>query len=123
QFFAKALGIKRKIQSPTFVIVKKHEIRSTKSETISKSKNLKFKTLVHIDAYRIEKPKEILELGWRKLIANPQNIILIEWADIIKKILPKDYIRIKLRIVDERRREIRLKIKNQNAKIKNTNQK
>lgn len=95
QFFAKALGIKRKIQSPTFVIIKKYKIKN--------------KTFIHIDAYRIKKPKEILELEWKELITNPKNIVLIEWADKIKKILPKNYFKIKLEILDEKTRKIKIR--------------
>lgn len=73
QGFAKALGIKERIISPTFVILKR------------------FKNLIHIDAYRIKNPKEILDLGWNDLIKNPENIILVEWPEKIKKILPKPH--------------------------------
>ncbi|MBI4691941.1 MAG: tRNA (adenosine(37)-N6)-threonylcarbamoyltransferase complex ATPase subunit type 1 TsaE [Candidatus Terrybacteria bacterium] len=104
QCFARALGIKEKIHSPTFVIFRKHEIRNPKSlpadashqamqagETNSKSKNQKFKTLYHFDVYRIKKPKEIIDLGWRKIISDSKNIILVEWPEKIKKIFPKKH--------------------------------
>ena len=90
QGFAKASGVKERVLSPTFVILKK------------------FKNFIHIDAYRIKKPKEIIDLGWKKLINNPQNIILIEWAEKIKRILPKKYIKIKFEHVDRNKRKISL---------------
>lgn len=92
QFFAKALGVKEKVQSPTFVLMKKYKIRK--------------KNFVHIDAYRIKKTKELLDLGWRELISDPKNIILVEWADRIQKILPKGYVQIKFEVVDENKRKI-----------------
>lgn len=77
QGFAKALGVKTKVISPTFVLMKK------------------YKNIFHIDAYRIKNPKEILDLGWKDLIKNPENIILIEWPEKIKKIFPKPHFWIK----------------------------
>ena len=93
--FAKGLGIKEIITSPTFVLLKKFKI-----------KNLKFKNFVHIDAYRVEKVKELLDLGFKGLISDPKNVILIEWADRVKSILPKNYIQIKFKHIDKNRRKI-----------------
>ncbi len=106
QSFAKALGIKERVISPTFVLMKKHEIRSTKSETNSKFKIQKFKTLIHIDAYRIKNPEEMFDLGWEEMIENPENIILVEWPENIKKIFPKNYFLLKFGHVDEKKRAI-----------------
>lgn len=52
-------------------------------------KSRKFKNVFHVDAYRIKKPKELSALGFRDILENPQNIVLIEWAEKIKNILPK----------------------------------
>lgn len=76
--FGKGLGIKEKILSPTFILMRKFRIR-----------NSKFKNFYHIDCYRIKKPKEILDLGFEKIISNPRNIVAIEWAKKIKKIISK----------------------------------
>lgn len=72
QGFAKGLGIKDKIISPTFVIIRQH------------------KNLYHVDLYRLENFKE---LGLEELLANPNNIVLIEWAEKLKD-LPKNAIKI-----------------------------
>jgi tRNA threonylcarbamoyladenosine biosynthesis protein TsaE len=79
QGFAKALGIARPVQSPTFVVMKIYELEE---------KYLKH--LVHIDAYRIETSQELDHLGFRELLKDKDAVILIEWADRVKKILPKD---------------------------------
>ena len=88
QGFAKGLGIKEKILSPTFVIMKK------------------FNNFYHIDCYRVEKPKELLDLGFREITSNPKNIIVIEWADRIRKIMPKDTLWIKFDFIDGKRRRV-----------------
>lgn len=79
QGFAQTLGIKTPIQSPTFVLMKIYSLEK---------KYLKH--LIHIDAYRIESPQELEHLGFHELLNDKDGVILIEWADRIKKILPKD---------------------------------
>ena len=93
--FAKGLGIKERILSPTFIILKKFKVKS-----------LKFEVFYHIDCYRIEKPEEILTLGFKKIISDPKNIVCIEWADKIKKILPKETLWIKFEIKNKNQRKI-----------------
>ena len=88
QKFAKAIGIKESVLSPTFVILKKYG------------------NLVHIDAYRLKNSKELENLGIHDLIADPSNIIFIEWAEHVKDILPKNHITIKFEHVNETTRKI-----------------
>ncbi len=81
QRFLRSLGIRKKITSPTFVIFKRFKIQ-----------DLRFKNGYHIDCYRIKKSKELLDLGIKEILNNPQNIVLIEWAEKIKKSLSRDTI-------------------------------
>lgn len=110
QAFAEALGVRDKIKSPTFVIMRKYEIRNPKSETNSKLQIQKIKTnlkyLYHFDVYRINDEKEILNLGWEEIISNPENIVLVEWADKIEKILPKNCVKIMFKHLKVDKREI-----------------
>ena len=85
QGFLKGLGVKQRITSPTFVIFKRYEIPACRQAR--KDKN--YKNVYHVDCYRLNKPEEILKLGFKEIINNPQNIVLIEWAEKLKKILPK----------------------------------
>lgn len=91
--FAKGLGIKENIVSPTFVLEKVYELARTGLAQLVQGRSL-HRHFIHIDAYRIEKSKELIDLGFKNLIRDPKNIILIEWADRISKILPKDCIKI-----------------------------
>ncbi len=93
--FAKGLGIKEIVVSPTFVL-----------ERIYRLKSRNFKLFVHIDAYRIGKAKELADLGFKDLAADSRNIILIEWADRVKKILPKNHIEIKFEHISNNKRKI-----------------
>ena len=103
QGFAKALGIQEKVLSPTFLIIKKYEIRNTKSETNSKFeiRNSKFSALYHIDCYRLRGRKEIEELGWNDIISNPKHIVLVEWPERIQEVMPKNTIFIEFESVSE----------------------
>lgn len=78
---ALGLGIKHPITSPTFVLLKEYSIKNLKS---------KITKFIHIDCYRLSSPEELLELGLEEYLANKNNLVVIEWADKIKTILPKD---------------------------------
>jgi len=86
--FAKGLGIKKRLTSPTFVLMKN------------------YKNFYHIDCYRIKSYKNILDLDFKEIIFNPKNIIIIEWAERVKKILPKDTLWIKFKILSEKERHV-----------------
>jgi len=90
---AKFLKLNEKVFSPTFLIMKSFSCKTNF-----------FKTLWHLDCYRIEKPKEIKELDFSGIIKNPQNLIFIEWGNKIKKILPKGHLKIKFKIAGENTR-------------------
>lgn len=100
QGFSRAMGVKKRITSPTFVITKSYKLKTES-----------YQRIYHLDCYRIKKPKEILDLEFKKIISNPQNIVLIEWADRIKKLLPKNTICLKFSHGEkERERIIKIKI-------------
>lgn len=107
QGFAKGLGIKEKILSPTFVIIKKYELQKIKRQKERPlGKKVLFRKLYHIDCYRLQNTKEILNLGFKKIISDRQNIIAAEWAEKIYQILPKDSIILKFHIEAEKKRKI-----------------
>jgi len=88
QGFAKGLGIKDKITSPTFVIMKK------------------FKTFYHIDCYRLNGPKDLLEIGFKDIISKKGNIICLEWPEVVKEIIPENSIWIKIKNIGKNKRRI-----------------
>ncbi|MDD4990353.1 MAG: tRNA (adenosine(37)-N6)-threonylcarbamoyltransferase complex ATPase subunit type 1 TsaE [Candidatus Pacebacteria bacterium] len=97
QGLAKYLGIKQRITSPTFVMMKRFKIY-----------DLRFKNFYHFDCYRLNKPEEILNLGWQETIVNPKNIVAIEWPEKIKKFLPKETVYLKFKFINENQRVIHL---------------
>jgi tRNA threonylcarbamoyladenosine biosynthesis protein TsaE len=98
QGFARGLGIKDKILSPTFGIFNFFQI---------KKKN-KFKFFYHFDCYRINSPEEISALGFQEIVSDPCNVVVIEWAERIKRKLPRTSLTIKFKTVSEKERKIAL---------------
>jgi tRNA threonylcarbamoyladenosine biosynthesis protein TsaE len=98
------LGLEGPFVSPTFMIMKEYkpDLQAT---------SYKLKAVYHIDAYRVTS-KDILALGWEEIIAdNPPaggSIAIIEWADRIRDIIPKDAIWIEFEWKDENERKITL---------------
>ena len=78
QGFAEAFGIKENVLSPTFVLMKMYKKESG------------VRHLVHIDAYRLESEKELLHLGFGEIVQDKDAVVLVEWAERVKKIIPKD---------------------------------
>jgi len=103
QVVAKLLGVKRKVNSPTYVIIKKYFLplpRGSAQRARGSSPHLnpplrrggqKFKFLFHIDAYRLKNEKELLSLGWDEIIGNKEHLVFIEWPENIKKAMPKKH--------------------------------
>jgi tRNA A37 threonylcarbamoyladenosine biosynthesis protein TsaE len=48
-------------------------------------------------------------LGLKEIMRNPKNIVAIEWAERIKKFLPKKVFEIKFKILGKKEREILIK--------------
>ena len=84
--FAKSMGIMDNITSPTFNIIKEYE------------GELK---LFHMDVYRLSEVKE--DLGITEYFKRG-GVTIIEWADLITDILPKERLDIKIKIVGENKR-------------------
>lgn len=100
QGFAQGLRVKENVLSPTFTIMKKYKINKRGSR----------KNFYHFDCYRV-KGKEILNLGFKDILTQPQNIIAIEWADKIKKIIPRGSLILKFDFIDEKTRKISINLK------------
>ena len=85
--FAQALGIEENITSPTFNIIKEY----LNGEM----------PLYHMDVYRLDGNTDGvgIEDYFKK-----GGVVIIEWADMIRDILPEERLDIKFKIVDEETR-------------------
>lgn len=75
QGFGAGLGISEPISSPTFTILKEYD-----------EGRLPF---YHFDVYRIGSEDEMEEIGYYDLV-DGDGVCLIEWAELIRDILPRD---------------------------------
>lgn len=108
QAVAKLLGVTETVTSPTYVIEKIYSLDKKAGADAANSLPTVFKHLIHIDAYRIEKSEELIHLGWKNLLSDPENLILIEWPERVADIMPPDHIRLQFTFIDETTREIEI---------------
>ena len=76
QGLAKAIGIQESVGSPTFKLVSEYQ-------------GVCF-SLYHIDCYRLKNVQQFINIGGEEYITSVNGVTVIEWADIIKEILPND---------------------------------
>ena len=84
--FVRGLGSRSRVISPTFILMRRHAIHHSS-----------FTNLYHLDAYRLKSAKDLAALDFKKILADPRHIVLIEWAEQVKKILPKNAVHISFR--------------------------
>lgn len=102
---ARSLGIKKPITSPTFVLMKLYKTQNYADGTQTNadirrksalSQRQSVKWLVHVDAYRIKNGQDLVDIGINDYLGKKDTVVVIEWADRVKKILPKKKIIIKI---------------------------
>ena len=95
QGIAKKLGIKRRVISPSFLIVRAYELDD----------NRKF---YHIDLYRLGSKGDLRSIGLREIVSEPRNIVLIEWAEKAQHVLPEKRIEVHMEHIGEFQRKLRI---------------
>jgi tRNA threonylcarbamoyladenosine biosynthesis protein TsaE len=95
RYLTEILKIPSRVQSPTFVLVRKY---AGGTGTI--------KTINHIDLYRLTGETEVEDLGLEDLINEPNTITIIEWPELIESKLPKNTIRVRFEIISENERRM-----------------
>lgn len=91
QAFAKGLGVKRTVNSPTFTIMKQYEGRLP---------------LNHLDVYRLADSDE--DLGWDEIFYG-DAVTVVEWAHLIEEDLPEERLAIEITRIDDNARKFVLK--------------
>lgn len=100
QGLAKGLGIKERIISPTFIIIREYQISNIKYP---------ISNFYHVDLYRVQKLSELKELELGEILNSKDRIVAIEWAEKIKDLLPEKRIEIYFEYISDNERKIMIK--------------
>ncbi|MFI3331106.1 MAG: tRNA (adenosine(37)-N6)-threonylcarbamoyltransferase complex ATPase subunit type 1 TsaE [Rikenellaceae bacterium] len=84
---ARLMGVKDSVSSPTFALV---------NEYLAGDKT----PIYHFDFYRINRLDEVYDMGYEEYFYG-EGICFIEWAELVKDLLPDDAISVKIDILSE----------------------
>ncbi len=88
---AKGLGVKSTVTSPSFTISKQYSGDNC--------------TLIHYDFYRLKDPG-IMQDDLLESMQNPHAVVVVEWADTVKNLLPEGHQKIEITLNDDESREV-----------------
>ncbi len=106
QGLAKGLGVKERLTSPTFVLMKRYKTGVRHDVSGQNVNSMSLLYLVHIDCYRIESSVALSDLGLDEIFEDKRNVVVIEWGERIENIIPNYYRKIKFGYLDESKRRI-----------------
>jgi tRNA threonylcarbamoyladenosine biosynthesis protein TsaE len=81
QGFARGLGVVDQVTSPTFTLIRPYA-----------GKGLQ---LLHVDVYRLESLREVVDLGLIEQL-DARAVACIEWGDLAEPALPADFLEVRL---------------------------
>lgn len=96
QGIGRELGVREVLNSPTFLIMKKYNLAGRYQGF----------HLYHLDTYRIRSEEDLLDLGWREILEDGTNIVVVEWPEKITGILPANRLDIRFVALSENSRQI-----------------
>ncbi|RLD82551.1 MAG: tRNA (adenosine(37)-N6)-threonylcarbamoyltransferase complex ATPase subunit type 1 TsaE [Bacteroidetes bacterium] len=91
----KALGTLDKVTSPTFALINEYQTERAGP-------------VYHFDVYRIKKIEEVMDIGYETYFFSG-HYVFVEWPELITELLPEEYVYIKIREREDRKREILVK--------------
>lgn len=100
QGFLEGLGAARPYVSPTFVIMKQYDLPAPTTNGIER--------VYHADAYRVE-AKDFEHLGFAEWCEDKQGIVILEWPERVKNLIPPDAVDIIFTSKSESDREITIR--------------
>jgi tRNA threonylcarbamoyladenosine biosynthesis protein TsaE len=96
QGFAKGVGIRSRLLSPTFIIVRRYRV----------PKFISF--LFHIDLYRVKEKSSLFGLGISEILFDDHSISLIEWAERLNDLLPERRLDVYCELLEGERHKIKI---------------
>ena len=91
--YCKLIGVEETVNSPTYTLINEYQNKRGK--------------IVHMDLYRVKDINEINELGFFEYLEN--NIVIIEWPEIILKMIDIKYSLINITFINEKERKLSIK--------------
>lgn len=91
--YCKLIGVEEIVNSPTYTLINEYQNKKGK--------------IVHMDLYRVKDINEINELGLFEYLEN--NIVIIEWPEIILKMIDIKYSLINITFINEKERKLSIK--------------
>ena len=88
--YCKLIGVEEIVNSPTYTLINEYQNKKGK--------------IVHMDLYRVKDINEINELGLFEYLEN--NIVIIEWPEIILKMIDIKYSMINITFINEKERKL-----------------
>ena len=88
--YCKLIGVEEIVNSPTYTLINEYQNKKGK--------------IVHMDLYRVKDINEINELGLFEYLEN--NIVIIEWPNIILKMIDIKYSMINITFINEKERKL-----------------
>lgn len=89
----RALQVIDHVSSPTFSII--NEYRNEQEQTI-----------YHMDWYRLKNTEDAIQAGVQDVLDDAEAYKFIEWPEMAEELLPKHYISISLKLLEEGSREV-----------------
>lgn len=90
---AAALGVKSRVTSPSFVLMREYQGDLP---------------VLHLDVYRLNSLQELIDLGFEEYL-EPRWVIFVEWGDAVAPMLPEEHLEVDLKVLSEADRAITLK--------------
>lgn len=91
--FLKGLDYKYTVSSPTFTLINNYDAKFN---------------VMHVDFYREPNIERWVEIGFKELILN-NNVVLVEWANLLPELLPEDTVNLKFEHYSKNKRRIYIK--------------
>lgn len=88
--YCKLIGVEETVNSPTYTLINEYQNKRGK--------------IVHMDLFRVKDINEINELGFFEYLEN--NIVIIEWPEIILKMIDIKYSMINITFINEKERKL-----------------
>lgn len=93
----RALDVVDHVSSPTFAII--NEYQTSKRQTI-----------FHMDWYRLKNTEDAIQAGVQDILDQEEAYRFIEWPEVVEELLPNHHVTIRLKTLDEDRREIKVSV-------------